>query len=512
MPLLKKHARCTASLDRMQTLIVWIAIGLGVATCFMGENFVPATHFVLGNVLRYGVAGAIFSVVVWQYKSIISRLSKIEKILIAAAFTVGMIAVLNSYILNTTPNPFYFAKLIILNICIYLLAKLVTTKDQFIQYLKVIYYVGCFASIQAFITLLGDLYEVYYVGEVVLPGIGASGNVILPFWGLTGAHHFMRSFWYFSESAYFAQFLLVGLGYAIAMRRTLGIAIITVGVVCSFALLTMIAGAIMLCTMTVFSRGALVRPISVVFVTIISSYLIIGNFYIKRATEGITTRVLSIEVVQDMIKKSTAIDELEKQKQQLSMGLSRTRDTLQHRRLIESKLQKINDEIIKNELVIKGNLRGNSLVTLKKMLENNTLPVSKLVPSDSTFYRGGSKIDKINSLNVGWSFLLQNPVGGGMESPSELAADGLNSSPGWVGLTLVFGCLWLVVFLPIYGFIIKNILFSPYDHVVSTLMIVLGSLFLSTFWHGPHLTYSMVFLLSALVTLAKYRAHSHAEV
>ena len=87
-----------------------------------------------------------------------------------------------------------------------------------------------------------------------------------------------------------------------------------------------------------------------------------------------------------------------------------------------------------------------------------------------------------------------------MITPNKIIPD-LNTAAGWVGLTLTFGCLWLLVLVPIYAFLAKHILFAPYDCLVTTMCVTLGGVFLSTFFHGPHLKFEILFILSLLVSV-----------
>ena len=404
------------------------------------------------------------------------------------------------------PDLSYFSKLILLNISIYLLAKLIPEQDLLEKYLRIIYYIACIASIQGALTIAADIGEFYYIGETVIRGIGGSGDIILPFWGLIGAHVFMRAFWYFSESAYFAQFLMIALGYAIATRRHLGIPLLTIGILSTFAVGSMIATLIILLAVTLSSRGKLATPVATVFATVFICYLLVGNIYLNRSSEGMTTTVLSAPLIEDIKARKLEIESYTDQIKTLQENPDYHHLTPQQKYEVEIHIKTLQSKIDISLANMLGNLRGHDSDKILNLSSKKVTPNSQIVPSDNALERTPSINSKIGSLVTAWEFFLQNPFGGGMMNPNKIIPD-LITAAGWVGLTLTFGCFWLLVLAPIYAFLAKRILLAPYDCLVTTMCITLAGIFLSTFFHGPHLKFEILFILSLLVSAV----HPHSK-
>ena len=349
--ILVKNASNSRTPDRLE----WTVICLGVSSFFIGQNFVLGTHFLLGDGIRYVIAAAIFALVFAHAKTIYHRLTHAEKIVILLVGGISLIALTNSFALGMVPDLFYFSKLVLLNISIYLLAKLIPEQDLLEKCLRFIYYIACIASIQGALTVAMDIGEFYYIGETVIKGIGGSGDIIFPFWGLIGSHVFMRAFWYFSESAYFAQFLMIALGYAIATRRHLGIAFLTIGILSSFAVGSMIATLIMLLAVTLSSRGKLATPVATIFATLFICYLLVGNIYLKRSSEGMTTTVLSAPLIEDIKAQKLKIESYTDQIKSLQESLDYHHLTPQKKYEIEGFIKTLHRE---ND-ILSSNMLGN---------------------------------------------------------------------------------------------------------------------------------------------------------
>lgn len=81
-----------ASNSRTPDRLEWTAICLGIASCFIGSNFTPVTHFLLGNAIRYVIAAAIFALVIVHAKTIYHRLTHSEKLVILLVGGISLIA------------------------------------------------------------------------------------------------------------------------------------------------------------------------------------------------------------------------------------------------------------------------------------------------------------------------------------------------------------------------------------------------------------------------------------
>ena len=306
--------------------------------------------------MRYLIVSIIFTLVVCYAKTIYPRISKSEKIVILLVTVISIIAVANSFVLGISPDLLYFSKLIILNITIYLLAKLIPRRDLLEKYLKIIYYIACIASIQGAINVAADVSEYYYIGETVIKGLGETEDLVLPFWGITGAHVFMRSFWYFSEASYFAQFLMIGLGYAIATRRYFGTALLTIGILSSFAVASMFAILIVLVVISIASLKKLILPVATVFATLLSAYILFGELYIERAREGITQSVTNTKTISHLKQEAADIEILKEQTSILYKQLIFPYIHQSQRKAIEVKLRAVIEKIKIKESSLASNI------------------------------------------------------------------------------------------------------------------------------------------------------------
>ncbi|WP_445678492.1 hypothetical protein [Radicibacter daui] len=127
----------------------------------------------------------------------------------------------------------------------------------------------------------------------------------------------------------------------------------------------------------------------------------------------------------------------------------------------------------------------------------------------SILFRQHSAADKISSIFFILEHLETHPLGIGLTTADATLYPGINLTNGILQYTIFYGVMAIPIVAAIYSFIAWRGLIRPTSELSGIMTMAMLPLLVATVFHGPHLKYWMVFLLSALVSYT--RMHPWAQ-
>ena len=205
-----------------------IAVWAGIAAIF-ATQMPMLDETSLGNVLRVGIVLWLASVAIARAQIIRDQLLGTELFVVSVAVGLVLLASITGIFEGFTPQPAEIFKFLGLNLLCFLVGKSLTTYEDCTRYLRFYYLLAVAAAVQGVIALgldfagLRQLFAIPVFTE-------ADRRYFLPWFGLLGGDvGNYRTYFYFSESTYFAQMLLPAIAYAIVCRRRLGFVTLVAG-------------------------------------------------------------------------------------------------------------------------------------------------------------------------------------------------------------------------------------------------------------------------------------------
>ena len=254
-----------------------LAAVYGILTPFMA-NMPLFDSNPIGNVIRYAIVGSGFVLIGANLKRLTANLRGGEILLLVFFLVTVFFEVGNAFATGYVADPYSAAKMILISLDVYLVAKLLDSRAAFERYMALYCALALVASIQVVASVLADYFHVRRImminvstvpGEPVLLGLGGLLGTIM------GGD--FRSCFYFSEAGYFGQFLLPAFAYAFQTKRNWSMAVMALAFIGSLSTAAVPIAALIILILTVrFGRfkSALIVLTGIVVVAIPVVYLL----------------------------------------------------------------------------------------------------------------------------------------------------------------------------------------------------------------------------------------------
>ncbi|MES2294527.1 MAG: hypothetical protein V4527_14585 [Pseudomonadota bacterium] len=232
----------------------------------------------IGNIIRYAIVGSGFILIGANLKRVTANLRGGEILLLFFFVITVFFEAGNAFATGYVADPYSAAKMILISLDVYLVAKLLDSRAAFERYMALYCTLAFIASIQVVASVLADYFHVRRImminvstipGEPVLLGMGGLLGTIM------GGD--FRSCFYFSEAGYFGQFLLPAFAYAFQTKRNWSMAVMALAFIGSLSTAAVPIAALIILIMTVrFGRfkSALVVLAGIAIVAIPVIYLL----------------------------------------------------------------------------------------------------------------------------------------------------------------------------------------------------------------------------------------------